>query len=287
MPRQRRRRGSRHRVTDLPYAGRRRGISIAQQRGAGRPRPDRRARAHRQGHRHRPSRSGGPAVNPATYTGSSRRSPSLRPAARGADEGLGPGPVLLQREGRACESCEGDGLVKIGMHFCPTSTFPASLQGPPLQPGDDGGPLQGPEHRTRCWTSPWRTRWSSSARRAGSGRARAPQRRRPGLPAPRPVGDDACRWGGAARQARHRARQAGHGRTLYILDEPTTGLHSRTYGCCSTCFTAWWTKGNSVLVIEHNLDVIKTRTGSSISDRRAERRAGRGWRKGRRRRSFG
>ena len=70
---------------------------------------------------------------------------------------------------------------------------------------------------------------------------------------------DALRRRGPARQARQRAgarRATGH--TLYILDEPTTGLHFADIQKLLECSTAWSDTGNTVVVIEHNLDVIKS-----------------------------
>ena len=52
--------------------------------------------------------------------------------------------------------------------------------------------------------------------------------------------------------------RADTGAHLYILDEPTTGLHFQTSRCCSRCCSACANKGNTIIVIEHNLDVIKT-----------------------------
>ncbi|MEZ5162948.1 MAG: ATP-binding cassette domain-containing protein [Fimbriimonadaceae bacterium] len=63
------------------------------------------------------------------------------------------------------------------------------------------------------------------------------------------------------------------GRTLYILDEPTTGLTLRMCVGFSRCFTNWWNQGNTVLVIEHNLDVIKT---ADLADRYGAQREGSG-----------
>ena len=48
------------------------------------------------------------------------------------------------------------------------------------------------------------------------------------------------------------------GQTIYILDEPTTGLHSYDVHRLIECSSVWWRPGNTVVVIEHNLDVIKT-----------------------------
>ncbi len=47
------------------------------------------------------------------------------------------------------------------------------------------------------------------------------------------------------------------GKTFYILDEPTTGLHFDDVRQLLECCSVWWTRGNTVLVIEHNLDIIK------------------------------
>jgi excinuclease ABC subunit A len=62
----------------------------------------------------------------------------------------------------------------------------------------------------------------------------------------------------AARQARAGAFQARHRRTLYILDEPTTGLHFHDIDLLLTVLHRLRDHGNTVVVIEHNLDVIKT-----------------------------
>ena len=67
----------------------------------------------------------------------------------------------------------------------------------------------------------------------------------------------------------------GTGKTLYILDEPTTGCISTTFASCWTCCTGFTALGNTVVVIEHNLDVVKT--ADWIIDLGPEGGAGGGW----------
>ena len=87
-------------------------------------------------------------------------------------------------------------------------------------------------------------------RRAGRGRA--------GLRAARPAGEDPVRRRGAAGEARRGAAAAFDRRTIYLLDEPTSGLHAEDVRKLLGVLHSLVGLGNTVLVIEHNLDVIKT-----------------------------
>ena len=81
---------------------------------------------------------------------------------------------------------------------------------------------------------------------------------RPRLRQGRPAGDDAQRRRGAARQAVKELSRRATGKTLYILDEPTTGLHFEDVRKLLEVLHRLADQGNTVVVIEHNLDVIKT-----------------------------
>ena len=83
------------------------------------------------------------------------------------------------------------------------------------------------------------------------------RRDRPRLPAPRPAGDHAVGRRGAAHQDRRAPASHAGERLLYILDEPTTGLHFDDIAKLLAAFRKLLEAGHTLVVIEHNLDVIK------------------------------
>ena len=81
-----------------------------------------------------------------------------------------------------------------------------------------------------------------------------PARRRPRLHHARSIRHHALRWRSAARQTRVGTVQTRHRRTLYILDEPTTGLHFADIELLLSVINQLSAHGNTIVIIEHNLD---------------------------------
>ncbi len=153
-----------------------------------------------------------PRSNPATYTGAFT---PIRDWYAGLPEakarGYGPGRFSFNVKGGRCEACQGDGVIKIEMHFLPDVYVTCDeCHGQALQPRDLGNPLQGQVHR-RCPRHdggrrrrllPRRSRRARQAGDAGT--------RRPRLHPCRPAGNDAVGRRGAARQARQGTLKARH-----------------------------------------------------------------------------
>ncbi len=202
-----------------------------------------------------------PRSNPATYTGlfaPIRELFAQLPEARA--RGYEPGRFSFNVKGGRCEACAGDGVIAH------RDALPArrlrhlrGVPGPALRPRDAGGQATGARASPTCSTSP-------SARRSSSSAASPPSATQ--LDALREVGLDYVRLGQPAttlsggeaqriKLGRELARRAT-GRTLYILDEPTTGLHFEDVRRLLDVLERLVDPGNTVVVIEHNLDVIKT-----------------------------
>ena len=261
-----------------------------QPRARRRARRARRLAAARQGHRHRP---GADRPHAALEPGDLHRAlhphpRAVRAAARGARARLRARALLVQREGRPLRG------LRRRRRDPDRDALPArrlrDLRGLPraaLQPRDARGAVQGQEHRRRARPDGRPRRSSSSPtfrRSAPSSRRCATSASTTSTSASRRRRSRAARPS-ASSSPRELARRAT-GRTLYILDEPTTGLHFDDIRRLLAVLERLAEPGNTVVVIEHNLDVIKTADqvidlGPEGGDRR---RAGRR-RSGRRRRS--
>ncbi|HJS48483.1 MAG TPA: excinuclease ABC subunit UvrA [Gemmatimonadales bacterium] len=201
-----------------------------------------------------------PRSNPATYTGlftPIRELFTQLPEAK--IRGYGPGRFSFNVKGGRCEACEGDGLVKIEMHFLPDVYVPCEVckgrrynretlevryKGKSIADVLDLTVADGLE-------------FFSAQRRIAD---RLELLNDVGLGYVH-LGQAATTLSGGEAQRVKLATELAKrdtGRTLYILDEPTTGLHFEDVRLLLEVLHRLVAKGNTVLVIEHNLDVIKT-----------------------------
>jgi excinuclease ABC subunit A len=201
-----------------------------------------------------------PRSNPATYTGAFT---NIRDWFAGLPESLArgykPGRFSFNVKGGRCEKCAGDGLIKIEMHFLPDvyvtceechgkrynrETLEVKFKGHSIADVLDMTVEDALEFFKAV--PPIRDKMAMLAE-VGLGYVK--------------VGQQATTLSGGEAQrvklAKELARRAT-GNTLYILDEPTTGLHFEDVRKLLEVLHALVEQGNSVVVIEHNLDVIKT-----------------------------
>jgi excinuclease ABC subunit A len=201
-----------------------------------------------------------PRSNPATYTGVFDHIRRLFAQTTEAKiRGYQPGRFSFNVKGGRCEACAGDGTIKIEMQFLPdvyvpcevchgarynTDTLQVHYKGKTIA-GVLGMPIE--EAAGFFAAVPAIHRHLQTLVDVGLGYVRL------GQPAPTLSGGEAQRVKLATELQRRTA-----GRTIYVLDEPTTGLHfddiSKLLGVLQRLVDA----GNTVIVIEHNLDVIKT-----------------------------
>ena len=201
-----------------------------------------------------------PRSNPATYTGlftPIRELFTYLPESK--LRGYGPGRFSFNVKGGRCEACQGDGLVKVEMHFLPDVYVPCEVckgrrynretlevryKGKSVADVLDltvADALDFFEHQPRIRTK------LELLNDVGLGYIH--------------LGQSATTLSGGEAQRVKLATELAKrdtGRTLYILDEPTTGLHFEDVRLLLEVLHRLVDKGNTVVVIEHNLDVVKT-----------------------------
>jgi excinuclease ABC subunit A len=201
-----------------------------------------------------------PRSNPATYTnvfGPIRQLMARTPEARA--RGYQPGRFSFNVKGGRCEACQGDGQIKIEMHFLPDiyvacevcggrrydrETLQVRYKGLDIAEILD---LSVERARELFANVPSIGRILDTLDEVGLGYIRL------GQPATTLSGGEAQRVKLATELCKRST-----GRTLYLLDEPTTGLHFDDVGKLVALLHRLVDRGNTVIVVEHNLDVIKT-----------------------------
>jgi excinuclease ABC subunit A len=173
--------------------------------------------------------------------------------------GYGPGRFSFNVKGGRCEACQGDGLVKIEMHFLPDVFVPCEVcrgrrynretlevrfKGKSIADVLDLTVAEGLDFFAN---QPRARQKLETLNDVGLGYIH--------------IGQSATTLSGGEAQRVKLAQELSKrdtGRTLYILDEPTTGLHFEDVRLLLEVLHRLVDKGNTVIVIEHNLDVIKT-----------------------------
>ena len=201
-----------------------------------------------------------PRSNPATYTGLFTPIRELFagvPLSR--ERGYGPGRFSFNVKGGRCEACQGDGMIKVEMHFLPDIYVPCDVchskrynretlevlyKGKSIHQVLDMTVEQALEFFSAVPTVARKLQTLSDV---GLGYIR--------------LGQSATTLSGGEAQRVKLGLELSKrdtGRTLYILDEPTTGLHFHDIDLLLQVLHRLRENGNTVVVIEHNLDVIKT-----------------------------
>ena len=201
-----------------------------------------------------------PRSNPATYTGLFTPIRDLfAQLAESKIRGYGPGRFSFNVKGGRCESCQGDGLVKIEMHFLPDVYVPCEI-------------CKGRRYNRETLDVRYKGRSIADVLDMTVGEAleffESQPRIRSRLEVLNDVGlgyihlgqSATTLSGGEAQRVKLATELAKRdtGRTLYILDEPTTGLHFEDVRLLLDVLHRLVDRGNTVIVIEHNLEVVKT-----------------------------
>ena len=201
-----------------------------------------------------------PRSNPATYTGVFNDIRELFAGTNDAKmKGYGPGRFSFNTKGGRCEACEGDGIIKIEMHFLPDVFVPCEVcngkrynretldvyyKGKNIYDVLEMTVDEGVEFFANI---PKIARKLKTLQEVGLGYIK--------------IGQSSTTLSGGEAQRVKLATELSKratGRTFYILDEPTTGLHTADVHKLIEVLQRLTEGGNTVLVIEHNLDVIKT-----------------------------
>ncbi|SCE25431.1 Excinuclease ABC subunit A [Streptomyces sp. DpondAA-F4a] len=201
-----------------------------------------------------------PRSNPATYTGVFDHVRRLFAETMEAKvRGYMPGRFSFNVKGGRCENCSGDGTIKIEMNFLPDVYVPCEVchgarynretlevhyKGKSIAEVLDMPIEEGLEFFEAV---PTIARHLRTLNEVGLGYVRL------GQSAPTLSGGEAQRVKLASE-----LQKRSTGRTVYVLDEPTTGLHFEDISKLITVLSGLVDKGNTVIVIEHNLDVVKT-----------------------------
>ena len=201
-----------------------------------------------------------PRSNPATYTGLFNDIRDLFASTPDAkSRGYGPGRFSFTVRGGRCEACSGDGLIKIEMHFLPDIYVPCEVckgkryNRETLEVRYKGKNIHEVLEMTVEEALPFFENLPRLKNKlqtlmdVGLGYVKL------GQPSTTLSGGEAQR----VKLATELSKQST-GSTIYILDEPTTGLHTADVHQLVEVLQRFVDKGNTVVVIEHNLDVIKT-----------------------------
>ncbi len=201
-----------------------------------------------------------PRSNPATYTGVFDLIRDLFSKTQDARvRGYQPGRFSFNVKGGRCEACKGDGILKIEMHFLPDVYVPCEVckgkryNRETLEVKYKGKSIADVLDMTVSEACAFFSALPNIARRLQTLQDVGLDYIRLGQPATTLSGGEAQR----VKLATELGKRAT-GRTLYILDEPTTGLHFADVEKLIGVLNRLVSTGNTVLVIEHNLDVIKT-----------------------------
>jgi excinuclease ABC subunit A len=200
-----------------------------------------------------------PRSNPATYTGLFT---PIRELFAGMPEaklrGYGPGRFSFNVKGGRCENCAGDGIIKIEMHFLPDVYVPCEV-------------CHGKRYNREALEIHYKGKTISDVLDMTCEQALEFFANQPGISRKLQtlvdvglgyikLGQSATTLSGGEAQRIKLSSELSRrptGRTLYILDEPTTGLHMADVDKLLDMLHALVDAGNSMVVIEHNLDVVK------------------------------